>query len=218
MISSLVFDLDGVLIDSERVWEEVRRAFVEEGGGRWMPDTQRRLMGMNTGEWARYLSQELGVRMAPDEVARGVVERMNERYARDLPLIPGAVEAVQRMAARWPLGVASSSPPAIIHQVLAWAGLGQAFGAVASSDEVAAGKPAPDVYLLAASRLGVDPASSVAIEDSSNGLRSASAAGFRVVAIPQPAYPPDPEALALASVQLDSLDALTPEVVGGLDV
>ncbi|MEA2590323.1 MAG: hypothetical protein QOD62_154 [Actinomycetota bacterium] len=216
VIASVVFDLDGVLIDSEGVWEEVRRAFVAEGGGRWMPDTQRRLMGMSTGEWARYLSQELGVRMAPNEVAQGVIERMNERYARDLPLIPGAVEAVRRMGARWPLGVASSSPPAIIHMVLERAGRADAFGAVASSDEVANGKPAPDVYLLAASRLGVDPASSVAIEDSSNGLRSASAAGYRVVAIPQPAYPPDPEALALASVRLDSLDALTPEVLEGI--
>lgn len=217
VIASVVFDLDGVLVDSEGVWEEVRRAFVAEGGGRWMPDTQRRLMGMSTGEWARYLSQELGVRMAPDEVAQGVIERMNERYARDLPLIPGAVEAVRRMGDRWPLGVASSSPPAIIHMVLERAGLADAFGAVASSDEVANGKPAPDVYLLAASRLGVDPTSSVAIEDSSNGLRSASAAGYRVVAIPQPAYPPDPEALALASVRLDSLDALTPEVLEGIE-
>ncbi|MCW3043288.1 MAG: 2-deoxyglucose-6-phosphate hydrolase YniC [Actinobacteria bacterium] len=217
VIASVVFDLDGVLVDSEGVWEEVRRAFVAEGGGRWMPDAQRRLMGMSTGEWARYLSQELGVRMAPDEVAQGVIERMNERYARDLPLIPGAVEAVRRMGGRWPLGVASSSPPAIIHMVLERAGLAEAFGAVASSDEVANGKPAPDVYLLAASRLGVDPTSSVAIEDSSNGLRSASAAGYRVVAIPQSAYPPDPEALALASVRLDSLDALTPEVLEGIE-
>jgi len=155
MVASVVFDLDGVLLDSERVWEEVRRAFVAGGGGRWMPDTQRRLMGMSTGEWARYLSDELGVRMTPDEVARGVVERMNERYARDLPLMPGAVEAVRRMGARWPLGLASSSPPEIIRMVLERAGLAGAFGAVASSDEVAAGKPAPDVYLLAAARLGV---------------------------------------------------------------
>jgi HAD superfamily hydrolase (TIGR01509 family) len=216
MAVSVVFDLDGVLVDSERVWEEVRRAFVTEGGGRWMPDTQRRLMGMSTREWARYLSQELGVGLAPDEVARGVVGRMNERYARHLPLIPGAREAVRRMGARWPLGLASSSPPEIIHMVLERAGLEDAFGAVASSDEVSAGKPSPDVYLLAADRLGVSPASSVAVEDSSNGLRSASAAGYRVIAIPQPAYPPDPEALSLASVRLDSLDALTPAVVEGL--
>ncbi len=217
MVGSVVFDLDGVLIDSERVWEEVRRAFVADGGGRWMPDTQRRLMGMSTGEWARYLSEELGVGVTPDEVARGVVDRMNERYARDLPLLPGAVEAVRRMGARWPLGLASSSPPEIIRMVLERAGLAGAFGAVASSDEVAAGKPAPDVYLLAAARLGVAPASSVAIEDSSNGLRSAAAAGYRVIAIPQPAYPPDPEALGLASVRLDSLDALTPQLVEGLE-
>ena len=216
MVDSVVFDLDGVLIDSERVWEEVRRAFVADGGGRWMPDTQRRLMGMSTGEWARYLSEELGVRMTPDEVARGVVERMDERYARDLPLLPGAVEAVRRMGARWPLGLASSSPPEIIRMVLDRAGLAGAFGAVASSDEVAAGKPAPDVYLLAAARLGKPPASSVAIEDSSNGFRSAAAAGYHVVAIPQPAYPPDPEALSLASVRLDNLDELTPELVEGL--
>ncbi len=142
---------------------------------------------------------------------------MNQRYARDLPLMPGAVEAVQRMGTRWPLGLASSSPPEIIRMVLERAGLAGAFGAVASSDEVAAGKPAPDVYLLAAARLGVAPASSVAIEDSSNGLRSAAAAGYRVVAIPQPAYPPDPEALGLASVRLDSLEELTPRVVEGLD-
>jgi HAD superfamily hydrolase (TIGR01509 family) len=217
VIASVVFDLDGVLIDSEQVWEEVRRAFVADGGGRWMPDSQRRLMGMNTGEWARYLSGELGVAMAPDDVARGVVERMNEHYARDLPLMPGAVEAVRRIGARWALGLASSSPPEIIRMVLERAGLTDAFGAVASSDEVAAGKPAPDVYLLAAERLGVAPASSVAIEDSSNGLRSASTAGYRVVAIPQPAYPPDPEALRLASVRLERLDALTAEVVEGLD-
>src|SRR3989440_8992548 len=199
MVASVVFDLDGVLIDSERVWEEVRRAFVADGGGRWMPDTQRRLMGMSTSQWGRYLSEELGVGMTPDDVARGVVDRMTERYARDLPLLPGAVEAVRRMGARWPLGLASSLPPEIIRMVLERAGLAGAFGAVASTDEVADGKPAPDVCLLAAARLGLAPASSVAIEDSSNGLRSASAAGYRVVAIPQPAYPPHPEGLGLWS-------------------
>ena len=216
MIEAVVFDLDGVLIDSEPVWEQVRRGLVAERGGHWAPDAQRRLMGMSTSEWARYLSEELGVRMASDDVAGGVVERMNERYASDLPLMPGAVEAVRRMGSRWTLGLASSSPPEIIRMVLERAGLAGAFGAVASSDEVAAGKPASDVYLLAAARLGVAAASSVAIEDSSNGLRSASGAGYRVVAIPQPAYPPDPEALDLASVRLDSLDDLTPEVVEGL--
>jgi HAD superfamily hydrolase (TIGR01509 family) len=217
VIESIVFDLDGVLIDSERMWEEVRRAFVTGVGGRWMPDTQARLMGMSTAEWSGYLSAELGVPMSPEEVARRVIDLMNERYARELPLLPGAPEAVRRMAARWPLGLASSSPPAIIRMVLERAGLAEAFQAVASSDEVHTGKPAPDVYLLAARRLGIAPASSVAVEDSSNGLRSAAAAGYRVVAVPQPMYPPDPDALALAAVRLDGLDPLTPELVMSLD-
>src|SRR5712692_494107 len=187
MIASVVFDLDGVLVDSERVWEEVRRGFVARAGGRWLPDTQTRHMGMSTAEWSRYLSRDLGVGMAPDEVARAVIDQMRQRYARDLPLMPGAQEAVRRMGARWPLGLASSSPLEIVKTVLDEAGLAGVFAAVASSDEVAAGKPAPDVYLLAARRLGVAPDVSVAIEDSSNGLRSAAAAGYRVVAIPQPA-------------------------------
>ncbi len=213
MIASVVFDLDGVLVDSERVWEEVRRGFVARAGGRWLPDTQARLMGMSTAEWSRYLSRDLGVGMAPDEVARAVIDQMRQRYARDLPLMPGAQEAVRRMGARWPLGLASSSPLEIVKTVLDEAGLAGVFAAVASSDEVAAGKPAPDVYQLAARRLGVAPDVSVAIEDSSNGLRSAAAVGYRVVAIPQPAYPPDPDALALAAARLGSLADLTPEAL-----
>ncbi|HYR62417.1 MAG TPA: HAD family phosphatase [Actinomycetota bacterium] len=206
MIASVVFDLDGVLVDSERVWEEVRRGFVARAGGRWLPDTPARLMGMSTAEWSRYLSRDLGVGMAPDEVARAVIDQMP-------PLMPGAQEAVRRMGARWPLGLASSSPLEIVKTVLDEAGLAGVFAAVASSDEVAAGKPAPDVYQLAARRLGVAPDVSVAIEDSSNGLRSAAAVGYRVVAIPQPAYPPDPDALALAAARLGSLADLTPEAL-----
>jgi len=210
---AVVFDLDGVLIDSEQVWERVRRAVVAEGGGTWRPDTQRRLMGMSTGEWARYLSGELGVRMTPDEVARTVVGRMAEHYDRELPLLPGAREAVRRIGARWPLGLASSSPPQLIATVLEHARLAGAFRATVSSDEVARGKPAPDVYLVAAQRLGVDPAASIAIEDSSNGLRSAAAAGYRVVAIPRPSYPPDADTLAQAALCLESLESLTAEAL-----
>jgi HAD superfamily hydrolase (TIGR01509 family) len=212
-IDAIVFDLDGVLIDSEPVWEAVRRAVVAEGGGWWMPDTQRRLMGMGTTEWARYLSEDLGVRLTPEEVARTVIDRMEAAYRQELPLLPGAVEAVRRIGGRWRLGLASSSPPEVIRLVLAQAGLGDAFAATASSDEVGSGKPAPDVYLLAARRLGVDPARCVAIEDSSNGVRSAAAAAFRVVAIPRPSYPPDPDALERASLVLGDLSGLTPEAL-----
>jgi HAD superfamily hydrolase (TIGR01509 family) len=205
---AVVFDLDGVIVDSEPVWEEVRRAYVADHGGRWRPDTQRRLMGMSTPEWAEYLGSELGVDQPPSEVARGVVEQMAERYHRSLPLMPGAVDAVRRMAARFPLGLASSSPRSLIDRVLAEADLAGAFKTTLSTEEVARGKPAPDVYLTVASRLGVDPAHCLAVEDSSNGLRSAAAAGMTVVAVPHPRYPPDPDALALATRVLPTLDAL----------
>jgi HAD superfamily hydrolase (TIGR01509 family) len=210
---AVVFDLDGVLIDSEPVWEEVRRAYVAEHGGHWQPDSQRRLMGMSTQEWARYLSGELGVGLPPEEVARGVVERMAQRYHRELPLLPGAVDAVRRMAARWTLGLASSSPRSLIDRLLAEAGLAGEFAVTLSTEEVERGKPAPDAYLTVADRLGVEPGSCAAVEDSSNGLRSAAAAGMVVLAVPHPRYPPDPDALALADRVLANLDDLTADLV-----
>jgi HAD superfamily hydrolase (TIGR01509 family) len=207
-IEAVVFDLDGVLIDSEPVWEQVRRGYVADNGGHWQPDSQRRLMGMNTGEWARYLSADLGVGHDPDRVAADVVGRMARRYDEELPLLPGALAAVRRAGERYPLGLASSSPPRLIDTVLADAGLTGAFAVTMSTEEVAHGKPAPDVYLAVAGRLGVAPAACLAVEDSSNGLRSAHAAGMRVVAVPRPAYPPDPDALALAERVVSSLDEL----------
>lgn len=209
MVKAAIFDLDGVLIDSEPVWEDVRRAYVAERGGRWLPDTQRRLLGMSTAEWSRYLADDLGVPGPPDAIAADVIARMAQRYEQSLPLLPGAVAAVRRLGERWPLGLASSSPPTLIERVLATAGLTSAFSVVMSTEQVSRGKPAPDVYLAVAERLGVRPSECVAIEDSSNGLRAASAAGMRVVAIPHPAYPPDPDALALADLVIDSLDELT---------
>ncbi|MGW2145240.1 HAD family hydrolase [Nonomuraea bangladeshensis] len=207
-----MFDLDGVLVDSEPVWEEVRRAFVAEHGGTWQPDTQSRLMGMSTGEWAAYL-HELGVRLSPDEIARGVVDQMAARYRDEVPLMPGAVEAVRRLAAGRVLGLASSSPRRLIDVVLDAAGLTDCFAATVSTEEVERGKPAPDGYLEAARRMEVDPRGCVAVEDSSNGLRSAHAAGMRVIAVPHPRYPPAPDALALAWRVLPDLTALTPDLL-----
>ncbi|MEV4075984.1 HAD family hydrolase [Nonomuraea fuscirosea] len=205
-----MFDLDGVLVDSEPVWEEVRRAFVADHGGAWQPDTQSRLMGMSTPEWAAYL-HELGVDLPPDEIARGVVDQMAARYRDEVPLMPGAVEAVRRLSERTTLGLASSSPRRLIDVVLDAAGLTESFAATVSTEEVPRGKPAPDGYLEAARRIGADPGGCVAVEDSSNGLRSAYAAGMRVIAVPHPRYPPAPDALALAWRVLPGLDALTPE-------
>jgi HAD superfamily hydrolase (TIGR01509 family) len=216
VIEAVVFDLDGVLIDSEPVWEEVRRDFVASHGGHWAPDAQRRLMGMSTLEWARYLSEDLGAGLTAEEVAAQVIQEMAARYTRHLPLMPGAVDAVRRTAGHWPLGLASSSPPVLIQTVLAAAGIEPLFVTAVSTEEVAQGKPAPDVYLMATGRMGTPPARGVAVEDSSNGLRSAGAAGLQVAAVPQPRYPPDPDALAVARVVLHDLSELTPALIAGL--
>jgi HAD superfamily hydrolase (TIGR01509 family) len=215
-ISAVVFDLDGVLIDSEPVWEQVRHGVVVERGGRWPPDAQTRLMGMNTAEWARYLSRELGVDLPPDQVAAVVMDRMAACYAEQLPLMPGADEALRRLASRWRLALASSSPSHLIHSVLETADWDALFEATMSTDEVGRGKPAPDVYRAVTARLDLAPSACAAVEDSSNGLRSAAAAGLLVVAVPHPRYPPAPDALAPAALVLRNLAGLTIEAMEGV--
>jgi HAD superfamily hydrolase (TIGR01509 family) len=213
LIAAVVFDLDGVIVDSEQVWDDVREQYVREMGGTYTESATRDMMGMSSVEWSRYLAERLGVPGTPEEINRAIVERMLERYGEAPPLIPGAVEAVRRCAERWPLAVASSSNPELIEVVLDAAGLHDVIPVVVSSQEVARGKPAPDVYREAARRLGVDPQSCAAVEDSHNGIRSAKAAGMRVIAIPNPHFPPDEEALAQADIVLRSIAELTPEVI-----
>lgn len=216
MIEAVLFDLDGVIIDSEPVWEQVRRQVVAEHGGRWPPDAQQRLMGMSTGEWARYLSGDLGVGLPPETTAALVIERMAARYRDQVPLLPGAVDAVRRLAAKWPLGLASSSPPALIRTVLDAAGLRESFAAVMSTEQVPRGKPAPDIYLAVAALLGCLPETCAAVEDSTNGLRAAAAAGMLVIAAPNARYPPAGSALRAARLVLTSLDDLTVPAIAGL--
>ena len=211
-----MFDVDGVLIDSEPVWERVRRKFVADRGGRWPDDAQDRMMGMSTAEWSAYMSEDFGLRIAPREVAQLVIAAMTAEYQAHLPLLPGAVDAVRALSARWRLGVASSAPKSLIEAVLDASGLRSAFAAAVSSEEVARGKPAPDVYLEAAARLGVPPAAGAAVEDSSNGLRAAAAAGLAVIAVPRPEYPPAADAIQRARVVLDSLTELTAETIAAL--
>jgi HAD superfamily hydrolase (TIGR01509 family) len=216
VIEAVVFDLDGVLIDSEPVWERVRRGFVADRGGRWPADGQDRMMGMSTAEWSAYISADFGIGLTPAQVAQQVIAGMAVEYEKHLPLLPGAIDAVRSLSGRWPLGVASSSPRSLIETVLSTADLGSAFAAIVSSEEVPRGKPAPDVYLAAADRLSVPRKSCAAVEDSSNGLRSAAAAGFTVIAIPRPEYPPAPDALASARLVLSSLTDLTPHTLASL--
>lgn len=213
MIAAVVFDMDGVIVDSEQVWDDVRERYTREVGGTYTESATRDMMGMSSLEWSRYMAESLGVPGTPEEINAAIVERMLQRYGEAPPLIPGAVEAVRRCAERWPLAVASSSNPELIEVVLDTAGLHDVIPVVVSSQEVARGKPAPDVYLEAARRLGVDPRRCAAVEDSHNGIRSANAAGMRVIAIPNPHFPPDEEALAQADVVLRSIDELTPEVI-----
>ena len=217
MIDAVVFDMDGVLIQSEEVWDEVREAYVRERGGRYDAEIQRAMMGMSSTEWSRYLHETAGVPDKPEAINAEVVRRMLASYRHHLPLIDGAVDAVRRLAARYPLGLASSSNRQLIDTALEIAGLTSYFKATVSSEEVARGKPAPDVYLEAAHRLGVDPTHCAAVEDSHGGIRSAKAAGMRVIAFPNPSYPPDEEALVQADVIVRSLDELTPELVDAAD-
>jgi HAD superfamily hydrolase (TIGR01509 family) len=213
MIECVVFDLDGVIVDSEQVWDDVRELLVRERGGRWHERAQADMMGMSSPEWSRYLHDALGLAEPPEELSAEVVRRMAERYRERLPLVEGAVDAVERLAARWPLGLASSSNRELIDLALEAGGLARFFGVTVSSEEVPRGKPAPDVYLEAARRLRVDPSACAAIEDSRSGILSARAAGMLVAAIPNRHFPPGQEALAAADVVLGSLAELTPEAI-----
>jgi len=195
-----VFDLDGVLVDSERMWDEVRQAFAAAHGGRWLPESTRAMQGMSTPEWAGYLVTAVGVRLSPEDASAGVIEEMARRYAEGPPVIDGAVEAVRAVAARYPVAIASSSPPVLIKAFLDSTGLAPLVPVALSSEQAGAGKPAPDVYLAAARELGVEASACAAVEDSTNGLRAALAAGMTVYAVPNPHFPPDPAVLARVTV------------------
>jgi HAD superfamily hydrolase (TIGR01509 family) len=210
VVRAVVFDMDGVLADTERYWDAARRRVAEAAGGRWHQQATADMMGMSAPEWSRYMHDELGVELDPDEINRRVVAQVLERVEQGPPLLPGAEEAVESLAARWPLGLASSANRPVIDAVLRVSGLARFFAATISSEEVARGKPAPDVYLAAASALNVDPPDVVAIEDSANGIRSAAAAGMTVVAIPNAQFPPDADALALADFVVDAPAELEP--------
>jgi len=211
VIEAVVFDLDGVLLDSEQLWDEAREQLARERGGRWHDQAQRDMMGMSSLEWSRYMHETIGLPEPPEEISREVVERLTALYRERLPAIPGAKEAVERLAADYKLGLASSSNRELIDLALELLGVAHLFAATVSSEEVACGKPAPDVYLEAARRLGIEPARAAAVEDSQNGILAAKAAGMRVIAIPNRHFPPDEQALARADVTLGSLAELTAE-------
>lgn len=214
--AAVIFDLDGVLVDSEVVWNDARRELVLDSGGRWRDDAQRAMMGMSSVEWSSYMAHELAVPLSPREISESVVQRLERLYRERVPLLPGARESVASLASRWPLAIASSANRPVIDLVLKLTCLSRYFKAAVSSEEVARGKPAPDVYLQAARRLSIDSRACAAVEDSGNGLRAAAAAQMMVIAIPNKAFPPERSALALADVVLPSIAALDPGVVAAL--
>ncbi len=215
-IEAVVFDMDGVITDTETIWDEVRRGLAAEDGVPWPEDATAAMMGMSTAEWSRYLVEAVGLPGDAEDAARRTIEGQAARYRQHLPLMPGAVEAVRRLAARWPLGLASSSPRVLIDEVLDELGIADLFAATVSTEEVDAGKPSPDGYLRVCELLAVQPRHAVAIEDSSNGVRSAAAAGMKVVVVPHEAFAVADDVRELAAAEVGSLDDVTVALVQSL--
>jgi HAD superfamily hydrolase (TIGR01509 family) len=214
--AAVVFDLDGVLIESERVWDTARKELVSDRGGMWHDSATTDMMGMSSKEWSSYMHDRLGVPMDAAEINVAVVDRVTSAYEAHLPLLPHAVEIVRELATRWPLGVASSSNRPIIELVLERAGLRACFDAIVSSEEVEHGKPAPDVYIAAARLLDVEPEDCAAVEDSTNGIKAAVAAGMRTIAAPNRELPPADDVLKTAMVVVSSLAEVTVDLVASL--
>jgi HAD superfamily hydrolase (TIGR01509 family) len=212
-MAAVVFDLDGVLLESEPLWSATRREVAETLGGRWTPQAEQAMKGMSSPEWSGYMQRELDIARSSEEIVGAVLGRMTERYRKSLPVVDGAGAAVERLAASWPLGLASSSNRALIDLVLELADWSTHFDVTVSSEEVGRGKPAPDVYLEAARRLKTATRSCVAIEDSGSGIRSAAAAGMHVIALPGPEAPLELEELGLTATVLASPAQLAVEVV-----
>lgn len=204
----MIFDLDGTLVETEQVWRDVRRDFVLMHGGRWHDGAQATMIGMRTAEWAKYIHDDLGVALPPGEIARLVVDGIVAALRTNVPILPGAEAALNRASRDFRLGLATSAARPVAETVLASTGWTRFFEAVVSADDVARGKPEPDVYVRALELMHADAGSSEAVEDSTNGIRAAHAAGLRVIAIPNREFPPTPQALALAGCVIPNLDAL----------
>jgi HAD superfamily hydrolase (TIGR01509 family) len=215
LIRAVIFDLDGLLLDSESAWDGGRRELAAEHGIDWPEGATEAMLGMSAPEWSGHMRDAIGVPLEPAAISERVVAHVLEHYERRLPLLPGAEQAVERIAARWPVAVASSSNKEVIDRVMATSGWDRVFKAWVSSEEVARGKPSPDVFLEAARRIGVDTGDAAGVEDSHNGILAARAAGLRVIAVPNREFPPGGDALAAADVILPTLDELTPEIVAG---
>lgn len=206
---AVIFDMDGTLTDSEEWWDQVRRGLAADENLTWPQSSTHAMMGMSTREWSTHMAEVVGVSGTPAEIAERTIAAMNQRYRTGVPLLPGADEAVRAAAERWPIGICSSSPKALISSVCATTGWDQLLGAVVSTEEVPHGKPAPDGYLRVAELLGVNPDECLVIEDSANGVQSALAAGMTVVEVLPHFNPPAQDLLDRCALVLESLTELS---------
>jgi HAD superfamily hydrolase (TIGR01509 family) len=212
--AAVIFDLDGVLVDSEIWWDEIRIDFADRHGRSWSRSDQAAVMGANSAAWARIMRERLELDLPDAEIEREIVGAVVARYeAEGAPRIPGAIEAVRRIARSLPIAIASSAHPAVIDAALVATDLAAVPRVIVSSDAVAHGKPAPDVYLEAARRLAIEPMRCLAVEDSYNGVAAAKAARMTVVLIPNSSVPPAPGTFELADVVLQRLADLDPATV-----
>lgn len=215
--AAVVFDMDGILIETEPIWDKVRRGLADAEGLAWPDGSTPAMMGMSTREWAVHLSEVVGFSGTWEEVAQRVIDGVAAEYATGgLPILEGAVQAVRTASALCPTAIASSSPRRLIDLVVERLGLHELLSVTVSTEEVDRGKPYPDGYLRACELLGADPGRSVAVEDSTNGIRSAHAAGMAVVCVPPAFHPPAQETLDLCAAVLDSLTGLTDQLLDSL--
>jgi HAD superfamily hydrolase (TIGR01509 family) len=212
-IQAVIFDMDGVLVNTEEYWWEARVAFADRLGKHWSFDDQRAAMGRNTVEWAHVMQQRLQIDMPLDEIIEQVRGEVINRLEAHLPLLPGAIEAVQSAASAYRVALASGSPTQVIDKVMSMTGLDRVFEFIVYGDNIARGKPEPDIYLETARQLVLEPARCLGIEDSANGIRALKAAGMYALAVPSPGFPLPDDVLAIADRELPSLEAFSVALV-----
>jgi HAD superfamily hydrolase (TIGR01509 family) len=212
----VVFDMDGVIVDSEPLWVRARKELVRQANGHWIPEAETAMMGISSDEWSAYMRDHLALSMTAEQIREDVIRRMVELYRNGVPLITGAREAIEAIGRRWRVGVASGSDRVLLDTVLTSSGLAGHFAATVSGEDVDEGKPSPQIYQEACRRLGANPRACVAIEDSGSGIASALAAGMKVIAVPRPGFVPDGEILGRATAVLPDLTDLNPDVVAGV--
>jgi HAD superfamily hydrolase (TIGR01509 family) len=209
----VVFDMDGVIVDSEPLWVRARKELVRRANGRWIPEAETAMMGISSDRWSAYMRDNLALNMTSAQIRDDVIRRMVELYRNDVPLIAGAREAVEAIGRLWRVGIASGSDRVLLDTVLSSSGLAGYFAATVSGEDVAEGKPSPQIYEEACRRLGANPRACVAIEDSGTGIASALAAGMKVIAVPRPGFVPEADILGRATLVLPALTDLDPDVV-----